>query len=221
MLPAFNRLSWRLQLAARPRRQIIRTIAGQERTPTPTAAEIKKTVPELWVRKIKTFFAFYDVNGDGVLTDEDNRMFEGMVVANARANNAREEDIKRFKSRLETLWVGNFAGGQEQYQWTENNFIEVMYESVNRTGSEAHFRDVANDLFDLSDLNQDGTITKETYRAMRGGDPWTIVAFSAMDVNKDGHITREEFVQAYMDFFFNFTDDTNPSKYLMGPLVKL
>lgn len=217
MLPAFNRLSWR-QLA---RRQIVRTIAGQDPTPTPTAAEIKKTVPELWVRKMKTFFTFYDVNGDGVLTNEDYRMFEGMVVANARANSVNEEDIKRFKSRLETLWIGNFAGGQERFQWTENNFIEVMYESVNRTGSEAQFRNVSHELFDLTDLNQDGTITKEEYRAMRGGDPWSIVAFSAMDTNKDGDITREEFEQAYMDFFFNFADDTNPSKHLMGPLVKL
>ena len=175
-------------------RSVIRTIAGQDRTPT--AAEIKKTVPELWVRKMKTFFALYDRNDDGIVTIEDYRMFEDRAVAIARADNVGGEQIKRFQTRMRDLWIRNIAGG-EDVQLTENEFLEVMFEAVSRTGAEALFRDFAHGMFDLVDLNQDGVIGKEEDRAMRGGDPWSIVAFSSLDTNKDGEITREEFEQAY------------------------
>ena len=42
-----------------------------------TAADIKKNVPDLWVRKMKTFFAFYDQDSDGVVDSDDYSNFTG------------------------------------------------------------------------------------------------------------------------------------------------
>ena len=75
-------------------------------------------------------------------------------------------------------------------------------------------------MFDLANLNQDGSISKEELKVMLGGSPWTIVVFSAMDTNHNGEVSRK-LVQGYLDFWFNFADETNPSKHFVGRLVDL
>ena len=66
-------------------------------------------------------------------------------------------------------------------------------------------------MFDLVDLNQDGSISKDEYRVTLGGSPWTIVAFSSVDMNQNGEVSREEFVNGYVDYWFNFADETHPN----------
>ena len=224
VLPVINRLQARAALQFRhvcPATASRMYSTTQKHNKHCTAAEIKKMVPELWVRKMKTFFAFYDFNGDGVLTHEDHKLFASSVQTAARADQVDEERIKRCLNDLNTLWIEDLAGGQEEWTWTENMFLEVMFESVSRPGAEARYRAVADMLFDLTDIDKNGTISKEEYRALRGGDPWSMVAFSAIDADKDGFITREEYVHATMEFYFNFGDDTKPTKHLMGKLVEL
>ena len=50
--------------------------------PIATAADIKKNVPELWVRKMKTFFAFYDKNSDGQ-PSADSKIYFVLLLAKA------------------------------------------------------------------------------------------------------------------------------------------
>ena len=216
MLLSSSRLPCRVLATARTQRQIIRSIAGQ----TPTAAEIKKNVPELWVRKAKTFFAFYDANGDGVIDFEDYKLFESMMEKYASANNVSSDRIKKFKTSLYELWTKQIGGG-EDFQWTENKFLETMFEFASRPGAEEYVRHAASKMFDLTDLNQDGSISKEELKVMLGGSPWAIIVFSAMDTNRNGEVSREEFVQAYLGFWFNFADETNPSKHFVGRLVDI
>ena len=108
----------------------------------------------------------------------------------------------------------------EEFEWTENQFLERMFAVVSRPGSEEFFRNAGRELFNLFDLNGDGFISKEEDKATRGGYPWSIVAFAAMDTNRNGEVSREEYVQTFVDFWFNFADETNPSKHYMGPLVQ-
>ena len=216
ILLSSSRLSCRVLATARTQRQITRTIAGQ----TPTAAEIKKNVPELWVRKMKTFFAAYDANGDGMIDFEDYKLFESMMEQYAVAQNVSSDRIKKFKTSLYDLWTKQIGEG-EDFQWTENKFLETIFGVVSRPGAEEYFRHTASDMFDLVDLNQDGSISKEEQKVMLGGSPWTIVVFSAMDTNRNGEISREEFVQVSLDFWFNFADETNPSKLFLGQLLDI
>ena len=219
MLLSSSRLSCRVLATARTQRQITRTIAGQERGKTPTAAEIKKNVPELWVRKMKTFFAFADVTGDGLANSEDYKMYVKLQVERAAALNVSKDRIEVFEKNLSELWMNQIGG--DEFQWTENAFLELMFEAVSRPGAEKYFRQASSKTFDLLDLDQDGFISKDEFKVRLSGSPWTIVAFSSVDTNTNGEVSREEFVQAYMDFWFNFADETNPSKYFWGPLVKM
>ena len=221
MLLSSSRLSCRVLATARTQRQITRTIAGQERGKTPTAAEIKKNVPELWVRKAKTFFAYFDSNGDGVMNVEDYRLCEKYIVESALANNASDDRIQEYKAGAYKLWIEEIGGGEEDFQWTENKFLEIMFEAVSRPGSEEYFRRSASKMFDLVDLNKDGSISKDEYSIMLGGSPWTIVAFSSVDTNRNGEVSREEFVHGYVDYWFNFADETHPSKHFLGVLVNM
>ena len=220
MLLSSSCLSCRVLATARTQRQITRTIAGQERGKTPTAAEIKKNVPELWVRKIKTFFAVFDANGDGIITLEDYRLIQKRTEEAALANNVSKDRIQAYKTNANKLWVEEIGGG-EDFQWTENKLLETMFEVVSRPGAEEYFRRAASKVFDLVDLNQDGLISKDEYRGMLGGSPWSIVAFSSNDTNRNGQVSREEFAHAYVDYWFNFADETNPSKHSLGVLVKM
>ena len=96
------RSALRQQAAAWP---ILRNVhdAGQSAVEGPTAADIKKNVPELWVRKMKTFFAFHDRNRDGILSVEDYRMYETLGVSNALAMNINQGQIEKFKTAMSEL----------------------------------------------------------------------------------------------------------------------
>ena len=220
MLLSSSRLSCRVLATAHTQRQITRTIAGQERGKTPTAAEIKKNVPELWVRKMKTFFALFDINGDGVMNVEDYRIFEKQIEKSALANNVSKDRIQEYKTNGYKLWIEKIGGG-EDFQWTENKLLEIMFEIVSQPGAEEYFRRAASKMFDLVDLNEDGLISKDEYSVTLGGSPWTIVAFSSVDTNRNGEVSREEFVHAYVDYWFNFADETHPSKHFLGVLVNM
>ena len=185
----------------------------------PTAVDIKKNVPELWLRKVRTFFTFWDRNCDGVVNHEDYKRFvEDICVSNA-VTNVSKEQIEDFRTNLDKLWIDEVTGGNEKFEWTENKYLEVMFEVVSRPGTEELFRNAGRELFKLFDLNGDGVISKDEVKAMLGGYPFSIVTFAAMDTNRDGEVSREEFVQAYVDYWFNFADETNPSKHFLGPLV--
>ena len=101
MLLSSSHLSCHLLATARTQRQITRTIDGQ----TPTAAVIKKNVPELCVRKMKTIFKFCDVNGDGLVNSEDYKRYKKLMAENAAANNVTKDRIEVFSKILSELWI--------------------------------------------------------------------------------------------------------------------
>ena len=78
----------------------------------------------------------------------------------------------------------------------------------------------------MSIKTHDGMISKAEHRcffeARKQIDPnGAIVAFSAIDQDMDGMISCDEYVEAAMEFFFNFSDETKPSKHFFGPLLKM
>ena len=187
---------------------------------------LKKVVPEFWIMKMKTSFAWKDVNGDGYIREEDfaswirnmSRLFPDMS----------EEQKKILEAKNEQVWdyLLDGKGKGPDYQVTESMYIEKVFNKMSKEGAEDMIRKEWQKNFAVMDVNQDGIISKAEHRrffeARKHIDPnGAIVAFSAIDTDMDGFIRRDEYVEAAMEFFFNFSDETKPSKHFFGPLLKI
>ena len=87
-------------------------------------------------------------------------------------------------------------------------------------------RQIWRNTFAAVDLNQDGVISRAEHQQFfhawkKVKDPvHASIAFTAIDEYMDGVITEDEYVNAGMDYVYNFTDETKHSKHFFGPLLK-
>ena len=189
------------------------------------AGVLKKIIPEFWIMKMKTAFVWHDVNGDGYITEQD---FASWIKEMIKLfPDMTEEQKKVLEAKHGRVW-GDLLDGKGKgpdYKVTESMYIEKFFNVVSKEGAEDMMRKEWNNNFTVQDTDQDGVIFKAEHRrffeARKQIDPnGAIVAFSAIDKDMDGVISREEYVEAAMEFFFNFSDEIKPSKHFFGPLVK-
>ena len=175
---------------------------------------------------MKTSFAYHDVDGNGYITGKDfvnwAKQMEKLFP------NMSNETKRLLEEQQSRLWndLLDAKGKGPDYKVTESMYIETLFDVVNKEGAENKMRKEWRDVFEIMDVNQDGVISKNEHRlffeARENVDPnGAIVAFSAMDKDMDGSITCEEYVNTGVEFFFNFADETKPSKHFFGPLVKM
>ena len=203
----------------------------KERSFSTKANDLSKVIPEFWIRKMKTAFRYRDINGDGKLTEKDVAAWANEL--GKLFPEWSEEQKKDWEAKQNHMW-NEIAGGRGKtegsgYVVTENMFIENIFLMVSAEGAEARYREAFGEVFELMDLDRDGKVSKKEHRRLREAaknvDPnfdlnAAIVSFSAIDRDNDGIITRDEYVEAAMEFFYNFADETKPSKHFFGPLVK-
>ena len=142
--------------------------------------------------------------------------------------NMSEEQKKKLQTMQSAVWEELFDGKGKgpDYKVTESIYIEKFFDLVNQDGAEDSMRKAWRDIFEVMDLDQGGSITKDElrlfFKSRKNIDPnGAIVAFSAIDKDLDGKITCDEYVNAGVEFYFNFADETKPSKYFFGPIVNM
>ena len=200
------------------------SISKVERYSTETvasASELKKVLPKFWILKMKSAFACLDADGDGYFTEKDITCIVEEMRKSFPDMSEEQRDIQAANKRA--TWNDIFGGRGKgpDYKITEDMFIERMFYVTTQEGAEEMFRLEWGNLFKVLDLNKDGLISKSEHAIFINSwkDPiGAIVAFTAIDANNDGVISREEFTKAGTEFFFNFTDESKPSKYMYGPL---
>ena len=176
---------------------------------------------------MKTSFAFHDVDGDGYITKKDYVIWTEKMEK-LFPNKSNEKLKKVLEEKQSRVW-GDLLDGKGKgpdYKVTESMYIEKLFNAVNKEGAENKMRKEWRDVFEIMDTDQNGVISKQEHRlffeAREHVDAnGAIVAFSAMDKDMDGSITCEEYVNTGVEFFFNFADETKPSKNFFGPLVKM
>ena len=203
------------------------SLASKERFST-KAKDLKTLVPEFWIRKMKTAFRYHDLDGNGYVSEKDISIWAnefGKLFPEWSETHKKDWEATQHK-----VWNGIAArqgksDGTGSYMVTENMFIENIFVMVSTEGAEARNRETFRVMFKLMDLDDDGKVSKKEHRrfyeATKNVNPHgAIVSFSAMDRDNDGMITRDEYVDCALEFFYNFADETRPSKHFFGPLVK-
>lgn len=187
-------------------------------------SDLEGVIPEFWIMKMKTGFAYLDLDGDGYITEPD---YAGWIKGMAKSfPDMTEEQREILESKHKRIW-GNLLEGEgkgPEYKVNENLYIEKLFSKVKEEGSEDRIRKEWLANFTIMDCDQDGVISRAEHRcfieAGQRNPNGDVVAFSAIDQDLDGKITRDQYVNAAVEFFFNFVDETKPSKYFFGPLVK-
>ena len=119
------------------------------------ASALKKVVPEFWVLKMKTGFAWNDVNGDGYITADD---FASWIKEMGRLfPDMSEEQKKTLEAKHERVW-GDLLDGEGKgldYKVTESMYIEKFFNIACKAGAEEMMRMEWRNNFMVMDVDQD------------------------------------------------------------------
>lgn len=181
-------------------------------------------MPKFWVKKMRTMFSAFDVDGDGYVGESDFELwYQRTTKAIPDMPKTRAEMLR---TQMYRIWVDYFNDGESPmpgHRVTEEDYIKAMYRVLQQPKLRDSIDRAHGYLFDAVDVNQDGQITLDEHikycEALGLRAQAAITSFCAIDqVVDDGVITRDETTSAARDFFLNTSDETRPSKYFMGPL---
>ncbi|NET41711.1 EF-hand domain-containing protein [Okeania sp. SIO2B3] len=176
---------------------------------------------ELQTKKWIRLFQVYDANGNGVVEKED---FEAIFQNVAKARNLTQgtPEYDRLHGKFMEDWEHlrkdadkNNNGKVELAEWLEHGERRInnsdMYQTV---------IDLANQIFELLDLNGNGVISVEEYRTFfqswRIPEELAVEVFPKLDLNGDGGITKDEFV-VLVQQFHQSDDPDAPGNLFFGP----
>ena len=176
---------------------------------------------ELQTRKWTRLFQVYDANGNGTVEQADfEQIFHNFAAARDLSPGTPEYDLlnAKFMEDWEHLRKDadkNNDGKVELEEWLEHGDRRInspdMYQTV---------IDLANQTFELLDLNGNGVISMEEHkiacRSWRLSEQIAEQIFPKLDLNGDGSISKEEFVELVRQF--HHSDNPNdPGNFLFGP----
>ncbi|MFE4361283.1 EF-hand domain-containing protein [Kitasatospora xanthocidica] len=173
-------------------------------------------------KKFNTLFDWFDLNGDGQLSQEDLR-----GTADVFARTATRDDqatIRALHDAFARWWDLLLEHGDTDGdgQVSRQEFLTVMKADVT---TPAHFEGtvlaIADALLNAYDTNGDGVLSKEEYVHMyeQLGVPrvHSEQAFPRLDRDGNGVISLDEFREAIIEFYLS-DDPAAPGNFLLGPI---
>ena len=185
-----------------------------------------------WNKKMKTAFQVLDINQDSVITRTD---IEGPLCAMMEKLQVTPGKEEKILATAHRYWINLVNGGTEpptdDFKVTEDMFLKNVARAVMKPDFHDTMKDLGTTLMSLLDLKNTNHITKQEFMHMyaahnvhkdvddREAEEYHhIQLFKAMDTDQDGCISRDEYVSAVQFFFTDLTDESDPRKWVFGPL---
>jgi juvenile hormone diol kinase len=176
---------------------------------------------ELQTKKWTRLFQVYDADGNGTVTQEDFELiFQNLAkFRNLEANTPQYDQLHaKFMEDWEHLRkdADKDNDGKVQLQeWLEHGDRRIHDQSMYQT-----VVDLANQVFELLDLDSNGFITVNEYKTIMSS--WHVSenvaaeTFPKLDLNGDGNISKEELVELVRQFHAS-DDPQAPGNSFFGP----
>ncbi|MEQ8463796.1 EF-hand domain-containing protein [Coleofasciculus sp. E1-EBD-02] len=176
---------------------------------------------ELQTKKWTRLFQVYDADGNGTVTQEDFELiFQNLAkFRNLEANTPQYDQLHaKFMEDWEHLQkdADKDKDGKVQLQeWLEHGDRRIHDQSMYQT-----VVDLANQVFELLDLDGNGVITAKEYKTIM--QSWHVSedvaaeTFPKLDLNGDGNISKEELVELVRQFHAS-DDPQAPGNSFFGP----
>jgi Ca2+-binding EF-hand superfamily protein len=176
---------------------------------------------DFWIRKMRTYFQRFDLDGDGVLSLTEFLQGPRRFAQFGRLNDEQSEEL----SRKLTILFEQFADGNIDEPLTQDKFVESLKKRVWDPDFKKNYLEPGTMSFRAVDANDDGSISFDElalfFEILGFKDDAKLAreAFDAVDTDKDGIITLEEWQDAKVDFFTNVDDESSNGRLVWGPLV--
>ena len=163
-----------------------------------------------WVKRISEIYDNTDTDKNGHISNADILKFAD--------NLAKETDRPEMITKLREVMLEWAAamGLEEGVKANKQQFLKMvaaMAVSENakvKRGEKSLLYKFYNALFDVVDVNHNGTITlnefKVVMKAYNYDEEMSEASFAAMDKNKNGKIERDEFIETEFKFWFSLDE---------------
>ncbi|XP_047098004.1 sarcoplasmic calcium-binding protein [Schistocerca piceifrons] len=175
---------------------------------------------EFWRRKIRTFHGLIDLNHDGVVSMDDFNILADRFINLGHLTKKQEEE---FRAALQVVWEEQWGIAHPYNLVTTEQYLENMHHVINDKSLKRKSHHFLSHLFKAIDKDKSGDISVEEFKlffqCLNLGPEKAIESFTAIDLNHDGHLSDEEFIRLGREYFIT-EDESKPSKYFWGPLIK-
>ena len=170
-----------------------------------------------WNKKLDKAIRVTDTNRNGYIERADYMLVVSNYKRLSSASSAYIDTLTKATIRKCDMLGLVDDSVKLTYEEMKKKWLDILQTFVDEGMAKAEM----NSMFDSLDMNGDGKIDIDEWRAhyKSVGIPveHARASFDAMDTNHDGSISKEEFY-AYHHEFFTSTEDTLHSSILCGPL---
>ena len=169
---------------------------------------------KFWIQKLDRWARVQDVDNSGDISRADFLRMAERYKDTAVFNPPKVELYKMLQSEIFKRW--NLTDDSVTMSYDE--FRELIIKDLS---SGATFKPFFEVIFDTLDLNDDGVVSFEEWKAyyyiMGVDQAHARTSFDAMDANGDGVVSKEEYVNFVTEYLF--TDENKlGSATMLGPL---